>query len=243
MITDISNIKKSLYAYQDEYRANISKRYFKTGPKEYGEGDIFIGVRVPIIRKIANQFQDIGFIELEELIYSEIHEERLLALIILVKKFNNKKVDLKKRVFDFYLKNIDQVNNWDLVDSSAKQIIGPYIYNNNKLLKTLINLAHSNNLWHRRIAIIASHYFIKNGIYDITLDLATLLLKDKEDLIQKAVGWMLREIGLKDMEIEKAYLDKHAAYMPRTMLRYSIEKFDNKLKKYYMKIKKHKNDK
>ena len=237
MIVDLPNIINSLYAYKDEHQANISKRYFKTGPKQYGEGDIFIGVRVPIIRNIAKKFQDIEFIELEKLIYSKIHEERLLALIILVNKFNNKKVDLKNKVFDFYIKHIDQVNNWDLVDSSSKEIIGAYIYDSKNLLKILTNLAISTNLWHRRIAIIASHYFIKKGIYDITINLAIILLNDKEDLIQKAVGWMLREIGVRDIEIEKSFLNKYAASMPRTMLRYSIEKFDNELKRYYMKLK------
>lgn len=234
MIEDVINIKKILHSYKDETRALQTKRFFKTAPGEYSEGDIFLGVSVPIIRKIAKQTINIELKTIKELLYSPFHEERFLSLVFLTNRFNNKNKDYKEQVFNFYLKHIDQVNNWDLVDTSAHIIIGAYLYNNKNHLNLLIELSHSSNLWHRRIAIIATYYFIKKDIYDVTLTIATILRNDKQDLIQKAVGWMLREIGSRNLEIEKSFLDKYAVNMPRTMLLYAIEKFDEDLRKYYM---------
>lgn len=206
-------------------KASILQRFFKTGKGQYGEGDIFLGITVPVSRKIARKYKDLNEAELKKLLISKIHEERLIAILILVHKFENGDEQVKKKNFEFYLANTKYINNWDLVDLSADKIVGAYLLNKSKTILSV--LAKSNNLWERRIAIIATFNFIKNGREVETFKIAKILLKDKHDLIHKAVGWMLREVGKRvSMEKERMFLDKHAQIMPRTALRYAIERMD-----------------
>ncbi|MDD4074101.1 MAG: DNA alkylation repair protein [Candidatus Pacebacteria bacterium] len=221
------DIIKELQSKRDKKRAVILSRFFKTGKGEYGEGDIFLGIVVPVQRIIAKKYVDIPFRDIQRLLNSKIHEYRLTGLLILVEKKD------KEKVFDFYLKNTKNINNWDLVDLSAPKIIGDYL--NNKKREILYSLAVSDNLWERRISIVSTFSFIKNNDFKETIKIAEILLNDKHDLIQKAVGWMLREVGKRDKDIEKDFLDKYYRNMPRTMLRYSIEKFSPKEKEFYMK--------
>lgn len=209
------------------------QRFFKTGPGEYGEGDIFIGMRVPQIRKVAKEFRSLSLEEIEELLNSKIHEERMLSLIILVYQYKKAEPADKKKFADFYLKNVRRVNNWDLVDSSAPYILGDYFLERDKSI--LYKFAKSKNLWERRIAILSSFNFIDHGDYDDSLALAEILLNDHHDLIHKAVGWMLREIGKRDLKTEENFLKKHYKTMPRTMLRYAIERFPEKKRQAYLK--------
>ena len=230
---DYELLVKELGDLEDPKQAKLLQRFFKTGKGEYGEGDIFAGIKVPVSRKIANQFIDLNFVDLQKVIQSKIHEERLITLLILVAKY--KKVDKEERekIFNFYLKNIRFVNNWDLVDLSAEKIIGAYLIDKDKRL--LFDLVKSNNVWERRIAIMSTFYFIKANQFAAALKISELLLKDKHDLIHKAVGWMLREIGKKDIQAEVIFLQKHYKKMPRTMLRYAIEKFPEKKRLDYIK--------
>lgn len=237
----IDAIKRELKKESNKKDIKILQRFFKTGKGEYGEGDIFIGVRVPKQRKIAKKYVDIKLNEIEKLLKEKIHEYRLTALLILVEKYNegneskNKKLN-KEKIYNLYLKNLKYINNWDLVDLSAHKIIGKHIYDNNLNDKILFKLSENNNLWFRRIAIISSFYFIKQKKYNLTFKLAEKLLEDKEDLIHKAVGWMLREIGKScGVEKEEIFLKKYYKKMPRTMLRYSIERFPKNKKEFYMK--------
>lgn len=230
-------IQKELRAKNNLSKAKILQSFFKTGPGQYGEGDIFWGITVPETRKIAQKYAKIAsFPEIQKLLNSKIHEQRLCALLILVEKFQKTNGKKQKEVFNFYLKNLHCANNWDLIDLSADKILGAYIFNNTSQIKILRPLAISNNLWHRRAAIISTFYFIKNNEFGLTLKIAKILLQDKHDLIQKAVGWMLREIGKRSIKIEEKFLKKYASKMPRTMLRYAIEKFPPKKRKAYLAI-------
>jgi len=224
----INNLRSDLKKSSNKNKAKVLQRFFKTGKGEYGEGDIFIGVTVPNIRNTAKKYYNIDFNNIKELLSSKIHEERLCAVLILVENFKNN----DKEIFDFYINNLKFVNNWDLVDLSADKIMGRYLFDKPKDL--LFKLARSNNLWERRISIISTFYFIKNNDFKDTLKISELLLNDKQDLIHKAIGWMLREIGKRDLKIEEEFLRKHYKKMPRTMLRYSIEKFDEKKRKDYL---------
>jgi 3-methyladenine DNA glycosylase AlkD len=226
-------IKKRLKQLANKEKAEVLQRFFKTGPGEYGEGDVFIGVKVPDLRKVAKDFQDIATEDVIVLLESAIHEERLLALLILVRKYVKGNETAKKRIYRLYLKKTKFINNWDLVDVTAHQIVGDYLMDKNKA--PLYRLAKSEDLWERRIAILASFYFIKHGKYEETLKIARILLTDSEDLIHKAVGWMLREIGKRDMILEEMFLQKHYKEMPRTMLRYAIEKFPEPKRQKYLK--------
>ena len=213
------------------YREKVSY-YFKTGPNEYGEGDRFIGVRVPNIRQIAKAFSNVSWEDIKTLLYAEVHEERFLALCFLTKDFLKEK-EKRKAIFDFYMKHIDQVNNWDLVDISAPAIVGGYLYGSDHSI--LFRLATSKKLWHRRIAIVAMLYAVRKGKeLGTTNALATILRNDQQGLIQKAVGWVLREVAKKDSDVTKAFLDQYAAEMPRTMLRYSLERFPADEKNHYI---------
>lgn len=232
-MSQIKQIKEDLEKVATKERATSSQRYFKTGKGEYGEGDIFIGITVPDTRKIANKYKDLEIKGVKDLLESKIHEHRLLALLILVNKYKKSNQTEKQEIYDFYLNHTAQINNWDLVDSSAHLIVGPHISNKDKSI--LEKLAKSPSLWERRIAIIATMHFIRNNQFQETFKIADILMKDKHDLIHKAVGWMLREIGKKNKESEKQFLNKHYKEMPRTMLRYAIEKFDKKEKEDYMK--------
>jgi 3-methyladenine DNA glycosylase AlkD len=206
--------------------------FFKTGPGEYGAGDRFIGLRVPIIRKVAKEFQSLPLTEVVRLLRAEIHEERLAALVILVLQTAKADGETRKRVYDLYLANTRHINNWDLVDLSAPQLVGGYLQDKSR--KPLYRLAKSAWLWDRRISILATFAFIRRGDFDDTLAIAELLLGDKEDLIHKAVGWMLREVGKRDQAILEAFLQMHYRNMPRTMLRYAIERFPEKKRQAYL---------
>lgn len=223
--------RQKLYDLSSRERAAISARFFKTGPGEYGEGDVFIGVRVPEVRKVAKEFLELSLSEAGHLLGSEIHEERLLALLILVMQFA-KEIHPRKQIYDFYLQNTRCINNWDLVDLSAPQIVGGYLDTRSR--RPLSRLAKSKNLWERRIAIVASHHFICQGDFEDTLQVAKILLEDKEDLIHKAVGWMLREVGKRDESPLEEFLAEYCRTMPRTMLRYAIERFPAKKRQHYM---------
>jgi 3-methyladenine DNA glycosylase AlkD len=229
----IQKIKKRLEQIANKEKAEFLQRFFKTGPGEYGEGDVFIGVKVPDLRKVAKDFRDMAIKDVIVLLESAVHEERLLALLILVSKYAKGNEIAKKEIYKLYLKKTKFINNWDLVDVTAHHIVGDYLMNKNK--DPLFSLARSEDLWERRIAIIATFYFIRNERYEETLKIAKTLLDDKEDLIHKAVGWMLREVGKKDMATEETFLKQHYKEMPRTMLRYAIEKFPEPKRQKYLK--------
>ncbi len=228
----LKNLKEELNAHTSPEKSKILAGFFKTGKGQYGEGDVFLGVNVPNIRKLAKKYSNLSFNEINSLLESRIHEERLIALLILV---NNYKKDEKQKeiIYNFYLKNTSKINNWDLVDLSADKIIGDYLSNKSKDI--LYALANSDNLWERRISIISTFNFIKSNEFSETLKIAQILLNDKHDLIHKAVGWMLREIGKRNQEIEEEFLKKHYKGMPRTMLRYAIEKFPEEKRQAYLK--------
>ena len=213
-------------------QAAILARFFKTGPGQYGEGDRFIGVKVPATRKVAREFGNLPLADVERLLHSEIHEERLLALVILVGRFEKGDAAARRQVYDLYLANTRHINNWDLVDLSAPQIVGGYLETRSR--KPLDRLAKSASLWQRRISILATHWFIRHGDFADTLRIAEKLLADKEDLIHKAVGWMLREVGKRSVTVLEDFLDKHCKVMPRTMLRYAIERFPEKKRRAYL---------
>lgn len=205
--------------------------FFKTGKGDYGEGDVFAGMNVPSQRKLAREFKDLSKDDLKILLNSRIHEERLISMFILVNKYKRVEEKEKEKIFSFYLKNRKGINNWDLVDLSAPKIIGKHLLKKDKSL--LFKFAVSKNLWERRIAILSTYEFIRNDNFDATLKVAGLLLRDEHDLIHKAVGWMLRKIGKRDLQAEEKFLKSHYKKMPRTMLRYAIEKFpETKRKKY-----------
>lgn len=228
-------VSAALKAGASAERALVSARYFKTGPGQYGEGDIFIGLTVPQVRKIVRTFKDLPLLETEKLLHSPIHEERLTALLILVSQFERtKESSLQKEIVDLYLKNTRFINNWDLVDTSAPYIMGPYLWKRPKAL--LSKLARSKRLWERRIAMLSTFYFIKQGDCKEALQIAELLLTDSHDLMHKAVGWMLREIGSKcGRDILKDFLAKHYKKLPRTTLRYAIEHFPEAERKAWLK--------
>ena len=210
----------------------ILQRFFKTGPGEYGEGDRFIGVKVPSLRSVCGECHGASFDVVLDLLHSKIHEERLLALLILVDAFQRGDEAARKRVYDLYLANTAFINNWDLVDASAGQIVGGWLHSRSHA--PLLRLAKSRSLWERRIAIVATYYFIKRGEFDDTFRISDLLLKDEHDLIHKAVGWMLREVGKRDGAALRAFLAGRYETMPRTMLRYAIEKFGVAERKQYL---------
>ncbi len=229
----IVELKKELESFANPEKARIHQKFFKTGKGEYGEGDVFLGVVVPDSRKIAKKYKDIELKELETLLNSKIHEERFVSLLILIDKFEKQDEEKKQEVVDFYLENLKNINNWDLVDVSAHKILGSYLFNKNR--KILYNLAASKNLWEKRISVIATLYFIGRNDFSDTLKISEVLLKDKHDLIHKAVGWMLREVGKRDLQVEEDFLKKHYKKMPRTMLRYAIEKFPEEKRQKHLK--------
>lgn len=227
-------IKEELSGYMDSEKANFLPKYFQAYPGGYGEGDCFLGVVVPDQRKVAKKYyRSITLLELEKLLDSQYHEHRLTAVFMLVYKYQKAGSEAKqKEIVNFYLDNLPAINNWDLVDSSAPKILGPYLFNKDRQL--LYQLADSSNLWEQRIAIMSTHYFIKQGDFKDTLNLADLLFFHNHDLIHKAVGWMLREVGKMDFETEFNYLQDKYKKMPRTMLRYAIEKFSPELRKKFL---------
>ena len=225
------DVQRQLKKLGNPEHAAISQRFFKTGPGEYGEGDIFIGIRVPVLRKLVKEFKDLATREVEILLRSPIHEERLLAILLLVYIFNKGEDEVKKDIYDLYLKSTEFINNWDLVDVSAEHIVGAYLKDKNRAL--LYRLAGSKDLWERRISIMATFHFVKHREFSETIKICSMLLSDRHDLIHKACGWMLREIGKRDLKTEEIFLKEHYRKMPRTMLRYAIEKFpENKRQRY-----------
>lgn len=223
------DIEKEIQDKKDPIRAKILSRFFKTGKGQYGEGDIFLGIVVPVQRIIAKKHKDISLKEVQKLLNSKIHEYRLIAFFILIEKYKED----KELVYNKYIKNFRNINNWDLVDLTAPKIMGDFLKDKNRDI--LYSLAISNDLWERRISIITTFAFIKDNDFKDALKISKILLNDKHDLIHKAVGWMLREIGKRDKEVEKEFLNKYYRFMPRTMLRYSIEKFNPREKEFYMK--------
>ena len=230
-----ADVRKELKSMAEPEKAAILQRFFKTGPSEYGEGDIFIGVMVPQSRQVAKKFNQLPLGEVRTLLYSRVHEERLVALLILAWRYSSASSSREKEeIVKFYLDHIKRVNNWDLVDLSAPNILGAHLVDRDGRRRLLYRLAGSENVWERRIAIVATHHFIRNGDFSDTLKIAEMLLQDRHDLIHKAVGWMLREVGKRDAAAEEEFLEKHCSVMPRTMLRYAIERLSERKRRRYM---------
>lgn len=225
-------IQEDLRALGDPEDAAFLQRFFKTGPGEYGEGDRFLGIRVPVLRKLARTHHTLPIADCLELLHCPIHEARLLGLLILGRAYERGDESLREAIYTLYLDNTTYVNNWDLVDASAAQIVGRHLQDGDT--SVLSRLARSELLWDRRIAIIATFHFIKAGAFDGTLQIAALLLRDEHDLIHKAVGWMLREVGKRDHEVAERFLRTHYRQMPRTMLRYAIERFPSGLRQRFL---------
>ena len=233
MNNQVSDIKNEMRKLANKEIAEHSQRFFKTGKGQYGEGDIFLGIRVPVLRKIAKKFRRISLAEVSKLLESKFHEERLLSILMLVNLFKSGDEDDQELIYELYLDKTKFINNWDIVDISAGNIVGAFLFEKDKA--PLYRLVFSENLWERRIAIVATFYFIRNDEFDDTLKIAEILFTDKEDLIHKAVGWMLREVGKRVIEIEEEFLEEHYLKMPRTMLRYAIERFPETRRKMYLK--------
>ncbi|UCE96804.1 MAG: DNA alkylation repair protein [Candidatus Bathyarchaeota archaeon] len=228
----LEHIKRDLSQLRDANRAKKLAGFFKTGKGQYGEGDIFLGIPVPEQRKVAKKYIDLSLYDLQELLNSKIHEHRFTALVILISKYRKAKESGKEEIFSFYLKNIENINNWDLIDLSAPRIVGDYLVDKDRSL--LYKLAKSNSLWERRISVLSTFTFIDRNDFEDALNISELLLRDKHDLIHKAVGWALREIGKRDQNVEERFLVEYCLQMPRTMLRYAIERFDEKKRKFYL---------
>ncbi|MFH1996922.1 MAG: DNA alkylation repair protein [Candidatus Omnitrophota bacterium] len=229
----LRSARAALHSHKSKKKAKILQSFFKTGKGQYAEGDLFIGVTVPVIRGLAKRFAELALRDAVLLLRSAIHEERLLALLILIRQYDRGTARVQKRIYRAYLANIDKINNWDLVDVTAERVVGRYLFDKDK--KPLYMLAYSRNLWERRIAILSTFHYIKQGLFGETLAIAGILLRDKEDLIHKAVGWMLREVGKRDRAAEERFLKGRYKTMPRTMLRYAIEKFPETRRRAYLK--------
>jgi len=229
----LKKLRFDLRKYSDKKKAKVLQRFFKTGPGEYAQGDIFLGITVPMLRILSKRYKSLEFNETLRLLKSRIHEERLLSLLIIILKY--RKVDLseKRKIYKAYLNHSKYVNNWDLVDVSAKHIIGDFLKDKDRT--PLYKLARSDSLWERRIAILSTFYFIENNDFEDTLKIAQILISDPHDLIHKAVGWMLREVGKRDMDSEERFLKKYCTAMPRTMLRYAVERFPESKRQAYLK--------
>lgn len=231
----LEKLKEELQSQENKRKAKIHQRFFKTGKGEYGEGDVFLGITVPLQRKIAKKYYDLNLKDIEILLKSKIHEYRFTALVILIQKFKQGNNKEQKQIFNFYIKNAKRINNWDLVDTTAAHIAGKYLLNKNKERTILYKLSKSKNLWEKRIAIIATQTFIRNKEFEDTIKLSEIYLNEKHDLMHKAVGWMLREIGKKEEKVLTNFLEKYSKIMPRTMLRYSLERLSKKQREKYMK--------
>jgi 3-methyladenine DNA glycosylase AlkD len=225
--------RKRLKDLGSKERAEIAKRFFKTGPGEYGEGDVFLGVPMPDLRRLAKEFEDLGPEEIGDLIRSHIHEERALALLILVRRYARADASGRETIYRLYMDHLRWINNWDLVDVSAEHVVGAFLKDKSK--KPLYQLARSESLWERRVSILATFHYIKGNEFSETLKIAKMLLSDEHDLIHKAVGWMLREVGKRDPATEERFLQEHYRKMPRTMLRYAIERFPEPKRQRYLK--------
>jgi 3-methyladenine DNA glycosylase AlkD len=224
---DLDELRRELREAAEPERVPEIQRFFKTGPGGYGEGDVFLGVRVPAVRVVARSHAGLSLEDITKLLRSPIHEERLAALVILIRRYGRADEQQRQRIYDLYLANTAHVNSWDLVDVSAPHIVGAHLLDRRGAEhRVLERLASSPSVWERRIAIMATFAFIRAGQYDDTLRLARVLLDDEHDLIHKAVGWMLREVGKRDEELLLVFLQQHAGDMPRTMLRYAVERLD-----------------
>ncbi len=229
----IDEIQSQLVNLSNPEDGLFLQRFFKTGPGQYGEGDLFRGIRVPQLRRLSKAYQDISLEHTKRLLRSVYHEDRLLALLILVRKYARADKAGRAGIYKLYLSHTRFISNWDLIDASAEHIIGAYLIDKSR--EPLYRLAQSPFIWERRIAILATFHFIKRGKFDETIRIAGMLLTDREDLIHKAVGWMLREVGKRDCQREEAFLRAHYRQMPRTMLRYAIEKFPEDKRQRYLK--------
>jgi len=228
-------IKNELNKFADKKQAKNLQRYFKTGKGQYGEDDVFLGLRAAEIKLVARKYYQTADLDIiQKLLHSVCHEDRVLALRILTYKFPKANETEQKKIYNFYLKNTTRINNWDLVDLSAPNIVGRWLLNHDR--KILYKLARSKNLWERRIAIISTFTFIRAGQIEDTIKIAKILLSDQHDLIHKAVGWMLREVGKKNLPALEQFLKTHYYKIPRTMLRYAIEKFPEAKRKKYLKM-------
>ena len=228
----LSQLKKDLQNLANPEQAETLQRFFKTGEGDYGEGDVFLGIKVPVQRKIAKKYFGLSLPKIKELLNSEVHDHRSVALFILTDKYKKSQEENKANIFNFYLDNTKNINNWDLVDSSAWHIVGDFLSDKKK--NVLYELVQSENLWDKRIAIVSTFAFIKKHEFKDALAISELLLKDEHDLIHKSVGWMLREVGKRNQEILEGFLKEHYKNMPRTTLRYAIEKFDEGKRKSYL---------
>ncbi len=234
----LAALKRDLRSFGNPEKARILAGFFKTGPGDYGEGDVFLGINVPVVRGVAKKHTGLPLADIKTLLHSRMHEVRLAALLVLVEKYKLADAVGRKELFNFYIRNAKSVNNWDLVDLSAAKIVGNYLLGKSQAEKSVLaRLAKSGNLWERRISIIATYEFIRNHDFEYTFNISRLLLKDKYDLIHKAVGWMLREVGKRNQAAEEKFLRKHARQMPRTALRYAIERFTEGKRKFYLKRK------
>lgn len=221
-----------MVGFADPVRAKGSQRFFKTGPGEYGAGDRFLGIPVPLLRQLAREYENLPLGGVSVLLKSPLHEERLLALLILVRQYGRGDAATRDAIYECYVRNRARINNWDLVDSSAEHIVGAHLRQADR--RFLRVLARSPSVWDRRIAMLATFHYIKADDYDESLSIARLLLNDSHDLIHKAVGWMLREIGNRDRTVAEKFLQAHASRMPRTALRYAIERFPENLRRRYL---------
>ena len=237
----LKKLKNTLNSYAEPERITVLSSSFKTGPGDYAEGEKFIGVRAANIRKVVKDFYlEVDYKSIESLLKSKVHEERLLSLLILVERYKyfskEKYYSLTElnRTYKIYLSNTQYINNWDLIDLTAHHIVGAHLKDSKNKEKVIVGLANSNDLWEKRIAMLSTFYYIREKDYKLAIKVAKILVYDEHDLIQKAVGWMLREIGKRDLKTEEKFLDKYHKTMPRTMLRYAIEKFSDSKRKYYM---------
>lgn len=235
----LNELIRELISRKNSEKAKIYQRFFKTRPGEYGEGDVFLGLTMPQQREIAKKYPNLSLSNLQKLLNSEIHEHRMISLIILTNKYKEASKDNKKELIEelvnFYLKNAKKINNWDLVDVTAPSILGHYLLKNPKQIKIIYNLSKSKNLWEKRISIVSTYALIKENKLADTLKISEILLTEKHDLIHKAIGWMLREVGKQNIEVLKDFLKTHYEKIPRTTLRYSIERFPEKERKRILK--------
>jgi 3-methyladenine DNA glycosylase AlkD len=232
---EAETIRTELQSLSDPAKALVLARFFKTGPGDYGEGDMFYGVTAPKVHRVVKAHRNAPEREVRKLLRSRFHEERITALLILVDQYRRGNDAQKKGIYDLYLASTAHINNWDLIDLTAQHIVGAYL--DGRDTSVLTRLALSQNLWERRIAMLSTYHFIRKGDCSEALRIAELLLHDPHDLIHKAVGWMLREVGKRcSLEAERRFLDAHAAAMPRTMLRYAIERLPERLRLHYLKV-------
>ena len=232
----LQQLRGDLYALENPARAHFQQGFFKCGPGEYAEGDVMLGIPVPQQRKLAGKYAALPLAAVKKLLAAKEHEFRFVGLVILATQYRKADDAGKKKIAEFYVDNLGYINNWDLVDTSAPQIIGDYFFHYDKPggAKLFRKLARSKNLWERRVAMVGTQYFIRMNEHELALEIAEMLLGDKHDLIHKASGWMLREVGKRNVRALEEFLAKHKSVMPRTMLRYAIERFPENRRREYL---------